>query len=185
MQRSECGFSLIEVLVAALLLAFGVFGAIGMQLAALRTTQQSAFHSGALHLAAEMSDLMRANVGRMQMSDRDNPYLQVDYAAAQSASQTATTCHDAYDCDSQKIAQREIDEWLRRLADALPQARVRICRDAAPWRTAEKNFSWDCTETSASAPIVIKIGWRDKNEASSEERALHPQIVLPAASFTQ
>src|SRR5690606_15894095 len=59
-ENGENGFSLIEVLVAVFVLAVGVIGAAGMQLAALRTTQQSSFQTRALHLAAEMADYMRA-----------------------------------------------------------------------------------------------------------------------------
>lgn len=185
MHRSESGFSLIEVLVAALVLAFGVIGAIGMQLVALRTTQQSAFHSSALHLAADMADRMRANISRMQAADRDNPYLQIDFAAGQSAPQIDTACYDPQGCDPQQIAQLEIDEWLRRLAEMLPGARARICRDAAPWHTADASFSWDCAETSPLAPVVIKIGWRDKDESGGEDRISGPRIVLTVASFAQ
>ncbi|HTH44528.1 MAG TPA: type IV pilus modification protein PilV [Oxalicibacterium sp.] len=184
MQKSEGGFSLIEVLVAALVLAFGVIGAIGMQLAALRTTQQSAFHSSALHLAADMADRMRANIGRMQTTDHDNPYLQVDYAAGQAA-KSDIACYDAPGCDPQQIAQFEIDEWLQQIDRALPQARVRICRDAAPWQLAAQNFNWDCAGANASAPVVIKIGWRDKDEADSDARASAPRIALTVASLTQ
>lgn len=185
MQRSEGGFSLIEVLVAALVLAFGVIGAIGMQLTALRTTQQSIFHSSALHLAADMADRMRANLGRMQTFDRDNPYLQVDFAAGQSVPHSDTECYDPRDCDPRQIAQLEIDAWLRRLAETLPDARVRICRDIAPWHTADASFSWDCKETGPSAPVLIKIGWRDKDESGGEERISSPRIALPVASFAQ
>src|SRR5690606_29049477 len=79
---TENGFSLIEVLVAVFVLAVGVIGAAGMQLAALRTSQQSSFQTRALHLAAEMADVMRANVGQMKRADAANPYLHVDYRAS-------------------------------------------------------------------------------------------------------
>jgi len=54
------GFSLIEVLIAVFVLALGVIGVAGMQLTAMRTSQQSAFQTTAVELPAEMADKMRA-----------------------------------------------------------------------------------------------------------------------------
>ena len=58
MASTEHGFSLIEVLISVFVLAVGVIGAAGMQLTALRTTQQSVFQTKALHLATEMLSLI-------------------------------------------------------------------------------------------------------------------------------
>jgi type IV pilus assembly protein PilV len=188
-RRAERGFSLIEVLVSVFVLAFGVIGALGMQLTALKTARQSAFQSSALHLAAEMADHMRANVRFMQSAGSHNPYLQVDYDAGAPAPELALNCYSGgADCDGRQLAQFDIDEWLNRLKTALPGARVRICRDAAPWSTTEQNFSWTCpsAETGA-APIVIKIGWRDGDERSAHEEVTSsaPRIVLAVASVAQ
>jgi type IV pilus assembly protein PilV len=183
MQKSERGFSLIEVLVSAFVLAFGVIAAIGMQLTALRTTQQSTFQSYALHLAADMADRMRANVAPMQAADVDNPYLQVDFQSGHVTSNAEVDCYDTdVDCGPAEIAQFDIAEWLARLDHALPNARVRICRDAMR-PSAEETLSWNCNASAAFAPVVIKIGWRDKEQAEDDNSDSAPHLALMVASF--
>lgn len=189
---TENGFSLIEVLVAVFVLAVGVIGAAGMQLAALRTSQQSAFQTRALHLAAEMADAMRANVAQMKRIDASNPYLQIDYRAASSIdAMSASSCYgmDAQ-CDADELAQFEIAEWLRRLAVELPGGRVKVCRDAAPWDEGGQRFRWECAAASggAIASIVIKIGWQEKR---ADGHPLHesgndaPAIALLVAPYAK
>lgn len=190
---TENGFSLIEVLVAVFVLAVGVIGAAGMQLAALRTSQQSSFQTRALHLAAEMAEAMRANVGQMKRADAGNAYLHVDYRAAANAAPpvSAVSCYgiDAQ-CNADELAQFEIAEWLRRLATALPGGRARICRDATPWDEGGQRFRWECTAAQghALASIVIKIGWRERH---ADGRLLHedggdaPGIALLVAPYVE
>ncbi len=55
------GFSLIEVLVAMLLLVIGVLGAASMQLNALKFSQTSSTRTQAAFLAYSIVDMMRAN----------------------------------------------------------------------------------------------------------------------------
>lgn len=194
MQAStEKGFSLIEVLVAVFVLAVGVIGAAGMQLAALRTSQQSSFQTRALHLAAEMAEVMRANIGQMKRADAVNSYLHVDYRPSATAALPAplVSCYgiDAQ-CDADELAQFEIAEWLRRLTMALPGARTRICRDAAPWDEGGQRFRWECTAAQghAIASIVIKIGWQERH---ADGRLLHedgndaPGIALLVAPYAK
>jgi len=192
-RATEAGVSLVEVLISLFILAVGVIGALGMHMTALRTTQQSVFQSSALHLATEMADKMRANIRSMQAVDGDNPYLNVDYQSNGSTpNQSGTDRQNCFDanayCDSQQLAQFDIAEWLVRLEHALPGARVRICRDAQPWDSAEQNFNWNCSNNSVnSASIVIKIGWKDKNnhDNAQADYAFAPRIALAVAPYAR
>ena len=51
----RCGFTLIEVLVAMLVLSLGLISGSAMQLTALRTRQQSALLSNAVQLASTVA----------------------------------------------------------------------------------------------------------------------------------
>lgn len=187
----QTGFSLIEVLISVFVLTVGVIGAAGMQLTALRTTQQSVFQNNALQLAAEMADRMRTNIGPMRMADPDNPYLGVDYRSSSSVSSEAgINCYgeDAY-CDAQQLAQFDIADWLKRLDSSLPGGRVRICRDAMPWNATIQSFDWSCSSAPGNdAPFVIKIGWQQKNLDGLPEQddgSSAPIIALTVAPYTQ
>jgi len=176
MRNSKSGFSLIEILVSAFVLAFGVIGAIGMQLSALRTTQQSILQTQALHLAVDMADRMRASLPYMRMPEADNPYLRVDFQSGQQVSNAGLDCHAG--CDPLQMARSDIAEWLLRLDRSLPDARVRICRDA---RQGTAGIGWNCEAGAGLAPVVIKIGWRDKDGTTAENAA--PRLNLLVASF--
>lgn len=177
------GFSLIEVLVALFVLALGVIGVAGMQLAALRTAQQSAFQTGALELASEMADAMRANGKQMTLDDSQNPFLKVDYQSASGRAPIAPRmlCYGGTaDCGAGDLAQFDIYEWESRVKATLPNGRVRICRDDMPWDRITRSLSWGCDPSAGS--VVIKIGWRAKNPDGSftvdAGQQFPPQLAL-------
>jgi type IV pilus assembly protein PilV len=156
------GFSLIEVLIAILVLALGVIGVAGMQLSALRTSQQSAFQTAALQLASEMADRMRTNDRQAKLADADNIFLNVDYSSA--AGDPTVPDQLCYaNCTPEALAKFDIYEWQKRLRAALPGGRAVICRDAAPWDAKAGALTWTCDPGSGhSGSIVIKLGWRAK-----------------------
>ncbi|WP_151637335.1 type IV pilus modification protein PilV [Noviherbaspirillum aerium] len=157
------GFSLIEVLVAIFVLALGVIGAAGMQLAALRSTTQSAFQSVAVQLAGELADKMRANAASAKLKTADNLYLGIDFQnVSESDSSLSKFCY-ADTCNSQELAQFDIHLWQRKLAAVLPGARALVCRDAEPWSASAQAFTWDCDSRGGTSSLVIKIGWQGKN----------------------
>jgi type IV pilus assembly protein PilV len=172
----QTGFSLVEVLIALFVLALGVIGVAGMQLTAMRTSQQSAFQTTAVELAAEMADKMRTNDPQMKLSNGGNPFLNVDYQSQSGAPASAgATCYGGgANCSAQELAAFDIEEWEKRIKASLPTSRAKICRDGRPWDSAAKSLTWDCDSSSGS--IVIKIGWRAKNPDGSF-------AVKPGASF--
>lgn len=168
-QRHSRGFSLIEVLVSMLVLAIGIIGTAGLQLAAARTTQQSALQTTALELASEMSDKIRAN--DLSSGKRaDNPFLSVDYNSATQGEPAAPNklCF-GFDCSDGDLAAFDIYEWEKRVKNELPGGRARICRDARPWNEATRSLAWECTPAigKEKASLVIKLGWRGKNPDGS------------------
>lgn len=64
---AQRGFSLPEVLVALLLTTLGVFGAIGLQLNALRFSADSAHRAQALLISNDLLERMRANRGALPL----------------------------------------------------------------------------------------------------------------------
>lgn len=180
----ENGFSMIEVLVAILVLAGGVIGAAGMQLNALRTTQQSGLHSSAMQLAVEMADRMRANDSRMKQDDADNPFLSLHYDVATNGDPIAPAalCYSAA-CNDEQLAAFDIYEWQKRIKTALPGGRAVICRDATPWDEVSNSFKWDCDgATGKGASLVIKLGWQGKNPDGSlvknDNKLSAPSVAL-------
>lgn len=182
---NKAGFSLVEVLVSMVVLAFGVIGAAGMQLTALRTTQQAAFQTFSLQLAAEIADAIRASERKMGSNWEVNPFAGMNYRAIDD-SQPAVPSRLCYEttCDKKEFAEFEIYAWKKRIKAALPGGRILICRDAEPWSRAANTLSWDCDSGSmANAPLVIKLGWQAKNPDGSLIRDDHNQFP-PSVAIT-
>src|SRR5471032_1315545 len=163
MHSGSHGSSLVEVLVALLLLALGVLGSSVLHLASLRARHESALLSTAAQLAAGIAERMRSNSG---LPDADNPYIGLDYDASLDAGAGSTdggqsACFGAAACTGAQLAQFDIAEWKQQLSSALPGARLLICRDLQAWDTAAHGLNWTCSGGSG-APIVIKLGWRGR-----------------------
>jgi type IV pilus assembly protein PilV len=161
------GSTLVEVLVALLLLAVGLLGGSAMQLSSLRARHESALLSAAMQLAASMAERMRANSTQMQAPDADNPYLGLDYEAGPlDEAGGAPACLGDTACSAAQLAQFDIAEWKQQLHAALPGARLHICRDAPAWDAAAQGLPWACNG-GKGAPIVIKLGWRGRQPDGS------------------
>lgn len=177
------GFTIVEALVAILLLALGLIGGTAMQLTALRTRHQSALLSNALQLASGMAERMRANAGQMQLGDSDNPYLNVRYdvGADVAPAPPAKLCFAASHCGESELAALDIYELKRQVKAALPGGRLLICRDSRQWDSARKGLRWSC-DGAAGAPVVIKLGWRGKNPDGTPLQ-LDPLLDTPALAL--
>ncbi|NHZ95847.1 type IV pilus modification protein PilV [Massilia sp. CCM 8734] len=153
------GFTLIEVLVALVLLAIGILGALGTQVAALRTRQESSLMSRGMHLASGLAERMRANAAQMRLDDAINPYLQLRYEAGEGAPPPAPSqCYGAGRCDSAQLARFDIADTVAALHAGFPGGRIAVCRDAVVWDDAGQALAWECAG-AAGAPVVIKLGW--------------------------
>ena len=125
------GFTLIEVLVAILVLAIGVLGAAGAQLAAMQTRQETGLMSAGVQLAGSLADRMRANAGRPG-GDALNPYLQLNYdALAGAPAPPGMQCFANTDCNSAQMAAFDLFEISQALHAGFPGGRITVCRDAA------------------------------------------------------
>src|SRR5450830_1057786 len=180
MESGSHGSSLVEVLVALLLLALGVLGGSVLHLASLRARHESALLSTAAQLAAGIAERMRSNSG---LPDAGNPYVGLDYDASLDAGAGAgstdggqAACFGAAACTGAQLAQFDIAEWKQQLRSALPGARLLICRDLQAWDTAAHGLHWTCSGGSG-APIVIKLGWRSRQVAEQSIEAL-PRLAV-------
>ncbi|AKU21860.1 type IV pilus modification protein PilV [Massilia sp. NR 4-1] len=178
--KKEIGFSLLEVLVAMLLLAVGVIGASAMQLHAVRTRHESAMLSAAMQMAADMADRIRANAASAPL------YLELDYESAREGAPPppARQCRAAA-CTSSEMARFDSYQFRQLVHDSLPGGRARICRDGATWAAGRPR--WECSG-AAGAPLVIKLGWRARNpdgtpaEAAVGEQPPAAVLVLAAVA---
>ena len=187
--HSSKGFTLIEVLVAILVLSFGMLGLVGMQAFALKSNRDAKFQAEGTNLARELAEMMRGNnLIAIKTTAADNPYLTTTLAEETSAE----TCLSATTvCSTQKaVAAAQMTEWRARVRNTLPGARVAICFDSQPY-DSQGLPQWACTDTTSGSDqvIVLKLGWTQFSTDSSTNNAnaqvnadsdtSRPQIVVP------
>ena len=187
----QSGFTLIEVLVAIVVLSFGLLGMVGLQAASLQANRDARLQSTAILLARELAEMMRGNKD-VAIRTSNNPYLG-EFAIGALVPPTTSSCLNvgATPCPAKEdVARAQLTEWLGRVNDQLPGARVSICADSAPFGAAGLPV-WACSApTAGAAPngVVIKIGWTrpafrratSANDASALVSSdVAPSVVLP------
>src|SRR3990167_4605539 len=103
--RSQKGFSLIEVLVALLVLSIGLLGLAALQTTSLQFNTGSYFRTQATFLAYDILDRMRANSAAVADSD-GNGYDQ----PVSSMVVSGVNCH-ATNCTSAELALYDVRSW--------------------------------------------------------------------------
>jgi type IV pilus assembly protein PilV len=120
----ERGFTLLEVMIALVILAIGVMGVIGMQMSTYKQLQTSHNFSKAAMLAGEMADRMLANVDQVTAGNytHDAPTSKPSPDCANTAcTQTELAAYDVWMWQAQIAAQDPNDE-SKKLPGALPSA---------------------------------------------------------------
>lgn len=165
----RCGFTLLEVLLALLVLALGILGGTAMQLSALRTRHESALLSQASAMAAALAERMRLNHSELYLSLNYDALAEPDPAAPEPLCYAA-----AAGCGSTELALFDLYELKVMVRDRLPAGRALVCRDAAVWSGGK--LRWACSG-GAGAPLVVKVGWRGKNTDGTPQRDADGQFA--------
>lgn len=103
MASKQQGFTLIEIVVAVLILAIGILGVAGMQSVGVRESQNTYFRSQANLLVIDMANKMIAN--------REQARLGNDSAYLLEPPENATCDFDGASCDAGAIAGLDLKGW--------------------------------------------------------------------------
>lgn len=132
--RRERGFTLIEILVAVLVLSVGILGLVGLETLAMQGSQEAYFRSQATMLSYELADRMRANPA-------------TDYSTVAAASNGCSSYTGAAsNCSSTQLAQQDLLSWQQDLAAKLPLGQGSV---AASGSIMTINVSWDGNRNGA------------------------------------
>lgn len=117
--RQQTGFSLLEVLIAIIVLTIGFFGVAALQLQTIKEQRSAQFYGRAAVLAGEMVERMRAN--RLGVSTTQ--YLTpTDYSSAVSTPPAAPSCGFAQlpACtDAASMSVTDLFNWQTSIASSL------------------------------------------------------------------
>jgi type IV pilus assembly protein PilV len=169
--RGQSGATLVEALVALLILSFGLLGIAGLMATSLRAANDTGNYIVASNLAREFADRVRANRQIAQLP-AGNPYL-FD-SQVQTPQDPGFNCSTASCSLPQNLARWDIFEWWSRAingsinnndannpAVGLPQLRVVVCYDSTPLGAGSR-LQWNCNATPG-APMVMKLGWASRD----------------------
>ena len=129
---TQSGFTLLEVVIAILVLAIGLLGLASLQAVGLQFNQSSQFRTQATNLAYEMADRMRSN--RQAARDTESDY-NIDLAAP------PLSCTQNFALDQATVAIRDVQSWRNNLACLLPSGRGAIAVDSDGMATI--TVQWD------------------------------------------
>jgi len=128
-RKHQTGLTLLEVLIALLVLSIGLLGLAGLQAMSIRNNQSSVERTQANLLAYDMIDRMRANLATAQSAA--NPYA---LSLSDSPGTPATNCNTA-SCSPSQLTSFDLYEWTRTLARELPNGDGSISNATVGGRT--------------------------------------------------
>jgi type IV pilus assembly protein PilV len=175
----QSGFSILEVLIAIIILSMGMLGAVGMQAAAMQANKETRNQAAAATLGRDLAERMRGNhTIAIKTLAADNPYIfdatLTGIVATPSVNCFTTGCPTVKDAASWDVA-----DWQTRVQTALPTPRVNVCFDKDPFDSAGKP-RWVCTNDGNVT--VLKMSWTRSNTSGTLEFAANtgiPMIVIP------
>ncbi len=152
---AQSGFSLIEIMVAVLVLSVGLLGMAALMATSLRNTQSAEYRSIAVNLAHDAFDMMRAdllNASRYRRTTYTSP-------TASCPGDPAPFNYAA----SGPFYSKERNYWARKLCQQLPNGRGRITM----------------TGTGFPAPYqaTVEICWTDNRTAADVDTATCPTLA--------
>lgn len=154
--KGAAGFTLLEVLVAVVVLSIGLLGLASLQVNGLQFNHSAYLRTQATLLAEELADRMRANRPGFIANNYDNPVAALN-----------APCRAAAGCTVAQMAQNDIAEWQQALAALLPNGQGVVCLDTVPIEAASTPTAPSCNGGNTYA---IKIWWDDRRADNNLER---------------
>ncbi|NMG70545.1 type IV pilus modification protein PilV [Parazoarcus communis] len=148
-QHRQAGSSLLEILIAVLVLSFGLLGVAGMQMSALRNNQSAAERSQVVFMTYSILDAMRANI---DTSTTPHSFRPEDYTDA--AVLGNWVCADDPP-EGNSLAAKDAARWINNLGANLGES---ACgKVACNLNTCTVSIRWDDSRgTSGSGTQVIE-----------------------------
>jgi type IV pilus assembly protein PilV len=153
--KANAGFTLIEVLIAMVVLAIGLLGLAALQTTSLRNNQSAYFRSQATQLAYDIADRVRINTNSSDPTTYDN---------YNNKTGTADDCV-TNTCTPAEMAGYDLSQWNAQLALQLPSGVGFICIDSTPDDGA--STAGNCDSTGSA--YAVKIFWDDGREGQANQ----------------
>lgn len=164
LRNPQHGVTMLEVLIAIVVLSFGLLGMLGLLTNGLKMTSSSQYRTIAAQQLTAMADMISAN-----------PDIAFAYAALPANSSVTANCLTTAGCptgvsttttgsppvtttslSNTQLPQTEYELWRRNLLALLPQGAGIVCLDGTPADGDSANFACD-----SSGRLTVKICWNE------------------------
>ncbi len=136
------GFTLVEVLIALIILSVGMLGIAGLYVHSMQAGRTSLFRHHAVTLAGDVADRIRAN-----------PRAAIAYSQAGANNNCV---NGGIDCTPAQMAGNDIDLWEQQAADTLPNGTVTVdFNNGVLPPTYQITVAWD--EPGENMTYIINI----------------------------
>ncbi|MDH3513267.1 MAG: type IV pilus modification protein PilV [Gammaproteobacteria bacterium] len=153
----QTGFSLIEVLVALLVLSIGLLGLAALQTTSLKFNTDSYLRTQATYFVYDIVDRMRANSDSIVDG---GTYDVPDAASAasiistyQSCKGSTCACNAASICNTTQIATHDLGRWYERMQTVLPGALDSLAT----------------IDVDAARRVTVTIRWTERDISKSQK----------------
>ncbi|MGB5606702.1 MAG: type IV pilus modification protein PilV [Gammaproteobacteria bacterium] len=141
MRQKQKGTTLLEVLIAVLILSIGLLGHSKIQALGVRAATDANLRTQATTLANEMIERLRAN----RPAADSGYYSTIDYASIDCNAGPAKICSEgtagsASDCTMDEIANEDAVHWFCAVQDSIPNGNVAVSVAAGVYSI---QVSWD------------------------------------------
>jgi len=145
------GFTIVEVLIAMVILSIGVLGLGMLQLKSMQNTQGGYLRSQAAILAYDIVDSMRANIPAVTDGDYGIAFDQ--------ATPVAVNCYSLMaNCSTAQMASSDINRWRTVLGTYLPDGTGQVTTANLGTTTqVTVEITWFDPYTAASGPELLSL----------------------------
>lgn len=151
MRIKQTGFTMVEVLVALVVLAIGLLGIAALYLNSLQSGRTAIYRTQAVNLAADLADRIRAN-----------RTAQVAYGTLFADAEVEVAgCYTTGGCIDTDLASTDLARWKGTLAQLLPngQGQVVVALPVIPGDPTNYVVTVQWAEVGEAAPVTFQIGF--------------------------
>jgi len=167
-RHTQDGFSLIEVLIAVVVISVGFLATARMQIESLRGSQGAYFTSQANFMVREMTDRMRANPDGVINGHYNNIVT-----SAGAAGNTPSCINAETLCSNQEIAEADLAAWSKHLhADNQGASNFIPLLPSGDSIQAAGSINLD----GATGVFTVSVSWSEVVRGTEEEQMMSVQV---------